>query len=199
MIILVPCKHLAVGKSRLSPCLNDRERHNLCELLLDSTLELATSLVDASHIRVVTADPDAWEIASHRRILTIQDTTGDLNSALRNAREQLTSEGTRTSPLMVLPIDLPFATREAVSVAVDLPGDVVIAGDEAGTGTNLLLLREAASNFAFRFGPESFSRHVSQARTAGLSIAFASGWRLARDIDNPDQYAAWRTQIVEGQ
>jgi 2-phospho-L-lactate guanylyltransferase len=198
MIILVPCKHLNAGKSRLSACLNDRDRRDLCERLLDSTLKLAATLVGPNQIRVVTADPKAHGIAARHLVSTIADTTDELNSALQHARFQLAQEGLRKSPLMVLPIDLPFATRESLSEAMDQPADIIIAADEEGTGTNLLLLRSDAWDFPFRFGPNSYSRHVSQAQAAGLRVATLTDWRLARDIDNPDQYAAWTTSAEAG-
>jgi len=198
MIILVPCKHLNAGKSRLSVCLNDRDRRDLCKRLLDCTLELARTLVGPNQIRVVTADPKAHGVAARHLVSTIADTTGELNSALQGARFQLAQEGLRISPIMVLPIDLPFATHESLSEAMGQPTDIVIAADEEGTGTNLLLLRSAACDFPFRFGPNSYSRHVSQAQAAGLSVATLTDWRLARDIDNPDQYAAWTTSAETG-
>jgi 2-phospho-L-lactate guanylyltransferase len=191
MIILVPCKHLGAGKSRLSPCLDDEERRRLCGQLLARTLELATSMVGAGRIRVVTADPDAQALAAQRRVSTIADTTGELNSALQRARSQLEQDGFQNGSLMVLPIDLPFATNSSLSEADKQPADIVVAPDEGGTGTNLLLLRSGAWNFPFRFGPNSYARHLSQAQSSGLTLVSLADWRLARDIDSPDQYMAW--------
>ena len=191
MIILVPCKHLDAGKSRLSTCLNDRDRRDLCERMLASTLNVLASLVPANQIRVVTADRNAQAIAIRHRVPIIADTGDDLNSALQHARFQLAQGGLANSPLMVLPIDLPFATHDSLAQAIATSTDIVIAADDAGTGTNLLLLRRGAWDFPFRFGPNSYSQHVSQARAAGLSVTTLTDWRLARDIDNPEQYAAW--------
>lgn len=191
MFVLVPCKDLGAGKSRLSPCLDDEKRRSLCGRLLVRTLELATSLVGAEQIRVVTADPDAQALAARRRISTIADTTGELNSALQHARSQLAQEGFRNGSLMVLPIDLPFATNASLSEADKQPAEIVVAPDEDGTGTNLLLLRKGAWDFPFRFGPNSYARHLSQAQSSGLTLVSLADWRLARDIDNPDQYMAW--------
>jgi len=198
MIILVPCKHLDAGKSRLSACLDDRDRHELCERMLASTLTVLASLVPVNQIRVVTADRNAQAIASRRRVPIIADTAGDLNSALQHARSQLAQEGLADTPLMVLPIDLPFATHDSLVQAMATPADIVIAADEEGTGTNLLLLRRGGWHLPFRFGPNSYSQHVSQAQAAGLSLATLADWRLARDIDNPEQYAAW-THTAEAQ
>jgi len=192
MIILIPCKRLSAGKSRLSPCLNDKERQTLCESLLARTVELAAGFVGPDLIRVITADPDAIAIATRYLVSTIPDPTSELNSALEHARSRLALEGLSNRSLMVLPIDLPFATRASLTAAGDNPADIVIAADESGTGTNLLLLRGGAWEFPFRFGPDSYSQHVSQAQLSGLTFVSLADWRLARDIDSPDQYFAWR-------
>lgn len=159
--------------------------------MLARTLGLAASLVGAAQIRVVTADPDAQAFAAQRGISTIADTTGELNSALQHARTQMAQEGFRNGSLMVLPIDLPFATNASLSEANKQSADIVVAPDEGGTGTNLLLLRNGAWGFPFRFGPNSYARHLSQAQASGLTLVSLADWRLARDIDSPDQYAAW--------
>ena len=148
-------------------------------------------MVGAGRIRVVTADPDAQALAAQRRVSTIADTTGELNSALQRARSQLEQDGFQNGSLMVLPIDLPFATNSSLSEADKQPADIVVAPDEGGTGTNLLLLRSGAWNFPFRFGPNSYARHLSQAQSSGLTLVSLADWRLARDIDSPDQYMAW--------
>ena len=154
------------------------------------------SLVSAGQIRVVTADPDAQMLAARRGISTIADTTGELNSALQHARMQLTLEGFQNGSLMVLPIDLPFATSVSLSEADKQTAEIVLAPDEGGTGTNLLLLRNGAWDFPFRFGPNSYAQHLSQARSSGLALVSLSDWRLARDIDSPDQYTAWMRASV---
>jgi 2-phospho-L-lactate/phosphoenolpyruvate guanylyltransferase len=190
MFILVPCKELNAGKSRLSSCLDAQARRGLCELFLIKTLELAAGLVPRNRIRLVAADEDAGAIAGRHGIATIADAGDGLNAALDHARTHLTTQGNLVA-LMVLPVDLPFATADSIAKATGTPGDVLIAPDEKDTGTNLLFLGPKALQIPFSFGDNSFIRHCEAARAAALDLAVVRDWRIACDIDEPAQFAAW--------
>jgi 2-phospho-L-lactate guanylyltransferase len=139
----------------------------------------------------VTSDADAGAIAARHAIPTSADASG-LNAALANAREEIARLALRPQRLMILPVDLGYATAEALADAAKLEPDVVINPDEHGRGTNFLLLSPRAERFRFCFGEESFSQHCLQARAAGLSLGVLDDPRLARDIDEPEQYIKWR-------
>ncbi len=188
MIVLVPCKRLSAGKSRLSACLDAPRRRQLCEYFLTRTLELAIALARADCVRVVTSDPAAIAAAASYSVSTLPDAGGGLNGALAFVRSELGPEPRR---LTVLPIDLPYASLDALSAAVDTKADVVISPDQNGRGTNLLVLSAKAGRFPFSFGADSCGAHSSAARAAGLSFCIINDWRLTHDIDEPGQYLAW--------
>ena len=48
IVILIPCKNLDRGKSRLAGCLTPRSRRALCEFFLCRTLDVATQTVAAA-------------------------------------------------------------------------------------------------------------------------------------------------------
>jgi 2-phospho-L-lactate guanylyltransferase len=190
--ILIPCKHLRTGKSRLSGCLDGHARRELCAQLLTRTLQHAASVAAAAQVRVVTADPEAAAIARRHAIGHIFDHGGGLNSALDGARDAVLDETSAEDGLLILPIDLPFASPAALSKALSSTGDVVIAPDESETGTNLLLLRAASLRvFRFAYGPDSYSAHLTAARSLGLSVAVLKDQRLGFDVDSSAQYAKW--------
>ncbi len=192
MYILIPCKGLRTGKSRLSRCLDEQGRQALCARFLGRTVELAADFVGPSRVRIVTSDRDALDIGSRHGVTGIPDAGAGLNAALDTARTAIVADRGFDGSLLILPIDLPFATGEAVALATALPADVVIAPDKSGTGTNLLLLRAAAIKLPFAFGPGSRSAHLARARANGLTVDTVSDDRLAHDIDAPAQYMAWR-------
>jgi 2-phospho-L-lactate guanylyltransferase len=192
--IVVPCKNLDVGKSRLSACLNSPARREFCERLLTRTLEQAVALVAPTQIWVVTSDLDAAAIARQFSVDQVADPGGGLNAALENARATLLAKIAYKSAILILPIDLPFASPDAISNVLSCAGDIVIVPDESGTGTNVLLLRSPAlRNFSFAYGLGSYAAHVAAARARGLTIETFKDWRLAFDIDEPAQYTAWRS------
>lgn len=191
MDIIVPCKGLSNGKSRLRECIGSHERRDLCEWLLVSTLRVAGRLVGARHVHVVTSDAEADAIARRHGMRRIVDSGIGLNEALDFGRTTLLAEG--RSSIMVLPIDLPYVDAQALANVVACAGDMVIASDERGSGTNILFMRDAAARMVpFAFGDGSFAAHRASARTLGLSSRIIRDWRLGFDIDEPAQYFQWR-------
>lgn len=198
MQIVIPCKSLQGGKSRLSSCLAARPRHDLCCQMLAQTLECALSVAAATNITVLTSDAEAAAIAGRYSAAVTPDPGMGLNAALEVARNAFIECRRADDSLLILPIDLPFATPSAIDEAHERRGDVVIASDQAGSGTNVLLLRGGAvARFGFRYGPDSYALHLRQARDNGLTICQVDDCRLAFDIDEPEQYAAWRSRTAE--
>jgi 2-phospho-L-lactate guanylyltransferase len=191
--ILIPCKNLDVGKSRLSECLVPVERREFCKRLLTQTLERTVALAAPANIHVVTADPEVAAKARQYSVETLSDPGGGLNAALNDARAAILKMEP-LSALLVLPIDLPLATPDVISEFINCAGDVVIAPDEGGTGTNLLLLRSPALKmFRFAYGSGSFAAHAVWAQADGLRIEVVRDERLAFDVDGPAQYATWQS------
>jgi 2-phospho-L-lactate guanylyltransferase len=190
-VILIPCKALDRGKSRLAACLTPRSRRALCEFFLCRTLDLATATVSPAHVRVVTSDPRVVTIAGEYGVAAIADREGDLNGALECGRRRILADIGDCAAL-VLPIDLPLATPAALGDIAEAQHDVVIVPDEAMDGTNVLRLGpRALRRFSFSFGPHSYAAHCGIGRAAGFDVRTMSEPSLAFDIDGPEQYRRW--------
>src|ERR1700681_1998799 len=113
-VVLIPCKHLDRGKSRLTPHLSSRSRRVLCEFFLCHTLDVATQAVAADRVYVVTGDPRAGAIAAEFGVTAISDDDTDLHSALALRRAPIVAEPADCAAL-TLPIDLPLATPAALA------------------------------------------------------------------------------------
>jgi 2-phospho-L-lactate guanylyltransferase len=190
-VILIPCKDLDRGKSRLAGCLTPRSRRALCEFFLCRTLDIATQAVRPRQVRVVTSDPRVETIARDYGVVVIPDRGGGLNAALENGRQHVIAEGGGHAGL-VLPIDLPLATPAELVMVASTPEEVVIVPDEARTGTNVLRLGPRAfGRFRFAFGVRSYAAHCAEARAAGFEAATVEAPNLAFDVDRPEQYRRW--------
>lgn len=198
MQILIPCKGLHLGKSRLAACLDEAERRELCRVLLTQTLQCALGVVESRWIHLLTPDPAAAALAERYAVGTIFDANDGLNGALEAARNLLLAGGGE-EPLLIMPIDLPFASPDALTAAQRQTGDIVIATDQDGSGTNLLMLRgRSRFQFGFCYGTRSYAAHLAQARALGLTVSELSDWRLAFDLDDAAQYAQWRAKTAAG-
>lgn len=190
--ILIPCKPLASGKTRLAPVLGAAERHALCTELLRRTLGYTLGLMPAARCHLLSADEEAAAIAAAQGVATIADPGGGLNAALRHGRDAL-CRASGIVAVLILPIDLPRLSLGPLRAFVDTDADIVIAPDRRGRGTNALYLApDAAARFDFRFGEESFAAHRRAAAEAGLSCAVFADARLAFDIDLPADLRDWR-------
>jgi 2-phospho-L-lactate/phosphoenolpyruvate guanylyltransferase len=193
MLILIPCKNLDQGKSRLATELDPRSRRSLCELFLCQTLALATSMIPPGQVKIVTDDPRAVGIGADYGASSVQDLGIDLNSALAGARNLLLSDRSFEPDVLVLPTDLPYATPNAIATVMADTADIAIVPDHEEEGTNILFLRFGAfRQFPFAFGVHSFARHCAIARSAGHTIQIVRDDRLAFDVDQPRHYLQWR-------
>lgn len=181
--ILIPCKGFRQGKSRLAPVMSPAARALLCRRLLGRTLSLAGCF--ATRIAVVSSDPEVLAFAAQRDAQPITDDGAGLNAALHHANEHLL-RGEDRGALLVMPIDLPLLDKATLGRFLAEAARIVIAPDMKEQGTNLLRIAPAArSGFAFRFGPESFERHLDVAASRSLAPSVFRSERAAFDLDEP--------------
>jgi 2-phospho-L-lactate/phosphoenolpyruvate guanylyltransferase len=187
--VIIPCKGLASGKSRLAPVLSRDARARLCAKLLQQTLDTALALVPHDKVWLVTSDAEALGIAEGRGVSVVADPGGGLNAALEVARRAVFDHDDRIAGLLVLPIDLPRLDQAALGDVLTGGADVAIAGDRAGAGTNVLHLSGAAArHLPFSYGEGSFQRHCDLARRAGHTLRIVANDVLAIDLDEPQDW-----------
>lgn len=192
-IILIPCKSLGEGKSRLAPVLSREERAALCKRFLRNTLALACAVTGSEDIRVVSSDPEAVQLAADAGVRGLDDPEGDLNNALDRAvaRTVLPESGDARRDVLVLPIDLVLATPLLLEQVLAVSGDFVLTPDRAGRGTNLLRLSgRIAEAFRFQYGEDSASRHLAEALRLEVRPELVRNPDLAFDVDTPADYEA---------
>jgi 2-phospho-L-lactate/phosphoenolpyruvate guanylyltransferase len=191
LVVLIPCKDLDRGKSRLAGCLAPRARAALCAFFLRRTLDVAIEALGRRCVRVVTGDRHVAAIAAEHGVGVIADGGGGLNVALEHGRARILSEAGNCAGL-ILPIDLPLATAGALTRIAAERHAAVIVPDENGAGTNILRLAPAAlRRFPFCYGPHSYARHTAAARRIGIDIRRIDDPELMFDVDRPEQYRRW--------
>jgi 2-phospho-L-lactate guanylyltransferase len=190
-LILIPCKDLDFGKSRLSSVIDDASRRRLCEQFLSQTLIAAAGCAGAPRIRIVSSDVRVWGIARPLGGKVIADAGGGLNAALTQARESILHESLNER-CIVLPIDLPYVSVSSLNRIMAAPGEIVIVPAGRGGGTNVLGLAPATfDRFPFMFGANSFTRHAEAARALGVEPTVVSDPDLGFDVDEPEDYREW--------
>lgn len=182
---LIPIKARGQGKTRLSGVLSEQERDGLVEAMLAHVVGVARGLAT----RVVLVGPERTGLDAG--LDWIDDAGGGLNAALDHALAQVAGRADAPERVIVLPADLPcLAADEIERLSQVPPGEVGIAPDRHGRGTNALSLPlPQAAGFAFRYGIDSAARHREQTEVLGLNAVTITGPGLEKDIDEPGDLA----------
>jgi 2-phospho-L-lactate guanylyltransferase len=191
-LILIPCKALDRGKSRLASVLDADDRLRLCEGFFRQTLSIAVASAGVDAVRTVSADPRAVQLSADAGVKVLSCEGGDLNKTLIRARAAIADQGTAHNCL-ILPIDLPYLSVRALRTFLGHGTGVVVASDRRRRGTNALWLSsEVFHRFPFLFGADSLARYVDVARQADITCNVVDDPDLAFDVDEPNDYREWQ-------
>ena len=190
---LLPHRGVNAGKSRLSAVLNDAARGKLNRWLLARTLRIvSTWLGDAQRCVVVSPCVHTLALARDAGALALRECAPvqGLNAALAQSAAHAVALGAQR--LLILPCDLPRVDIAALQSMAALPvsgGDVVIAPDRHGVGTNALLVDAGVHEFAF--GDSSLARHETLATVRGARALRCEQPALAFDLDTTEDLLQW--------
>jgi 2-phospho-L-lactate guanylyltransferase len=184
---LIPVKNLSASKSRLAKVLSPEQREKLSIFMLKRVLQVLQEGGRFNLVCLVTKDMQAAEIGRNygAEVIWESDLT-DENLALEYATEVCRSRGVKT--LLVLPADIPFLhDQDLESMLQDKARQpkVAICPSKEGMGTNALL-RTPPDAIPVRFGPNSFSLHLREAREKEIPCEVYHLPRVAFDIDTPE-------------
>lgn len=204
---IIPVGTLAGAKSRLGERLDAEEREDLVQGLLARTVLAATAVDRLDDVLVASPDRDVLRRAADLGARTLRQRSRGLNAGLAEARDDVVAGG--ADAVLVLPIDLPFVTSDAIAailapltepmaaaVAGAPTGAVVLVTDQHGSGTNALALRPPGI-IDFAFGPGSRHAHRAAAEAAGATYVEVDG-PLTVDLDTPDDFVLVETIETEG-
>jgi 2-phospho-L-lactate guanylyltransferase len=192
--VIIPVKPFVRAKSRLSEVLSPEERAHLAEGLLRHVLTVVRQVPQVAGTLVISRDSKAHAVARDLGAYTVMESgTPELNSALMRATQVVGSW--KGSAVLILPADLPFIEPQDISALIHMGqtvNTVVIATDEHRDGTNAMLVRPPGM-IRYSYGPNSFQRHLADAREQGATVKVYESPRLALDIDLPEDLAKYRT------
>jgi len=184
--ILLPVRGFESGKQRLADTLPPDRRRALNAQMFDHVFAVARDAVGASACVVVTPSAKIGALAWQAGARWLRDDGVGLNHALEQARRAALATGSRD--LLALSCDLPFLESADLAAVFSSDGDMVVAPDAEGIGTNALLIRNAAQ-VRYRFGEDSCAMHRAEAAAFGLVSVLVERPGLARDLDRPEHLA----------
>lgn len=179
IVAVIPVKRLSEAKSRLSTQLSSQERARLVTALLRRTIALLKAVDAIERIAVATEER---ELVDSLDLVDWLPDMGGLNPSLAHSAAWATQVGAQS--MLVLPCDLPLLQWSDVRAMVDSRGadaGVSIAPTQDG-GTGALLL-SPPQVLEPAFGPDSFRRHIEEARTTGVSVRTVIRRGFWNDLD----------------
>ncbi|HEV7604085.1 MAG TPA: DUF2064 domain-containing protein, partial [Candidatus Limnocylindrales bacterium] len=114
---IIPVGTLEGAKTRLGGSLDAEERLDLVEDLLERTVAAALAADGLDDVLVISPDRDVLARAAGAGARTLRQRSRGLNKGLAEARADVVAGGAEA--VLVLPIDLPFVTAQAVGAVVE--------------------------------------------------------------------------------
>jgi len=185
--ILIPVKEFCEAKKRLALHFPPGDRAALAEAMCEDFFNVVAATRCADRVFVISKEPGALSRARKLGWETIVESSQTSESDSVDEGSRYCAQR-RVDALLRLPIDLPLAEPsdiEAVFRELEAAPSAVIVPSSDGTGTNALL-RSPAVLFPSRFGPNSFPRHLAEAKACGARARVYRNPRLELDIDELD-------------
>jgi 2-phospho-L-lactate guanylyltransferase len=186
---IIPVKPLRRGKSRLAPILSEDERAKLNYAMLENTLKVVSAFPDFDEILVISRDPAALSLARQYNSRTVKEEgSPELNKAIMRAARVAIAFSAHG--VMIIPADLPLICVEDLKTFIGLSGsppEIIIAPDRRMDGTNALLISPVGI-INYCYGPQSYEKHVDQAKKCGANIKICSLPSFALDVDWPEDF-----------
>jgi len=181
-VVAVPIKPFASSKGRLAAALDAGERRSLMQATAGRILRGAG---EAGALAVVVTGDTGVAAWAHDRGFEVlaEPPGGGLDGAARAAAEGAVASG---SVWCVVHGDLPLLTPAHLEAVLSsaMEGTAVLAPSRTG-GTNIIA---AGTLIDFRYGPDSFRRHLAAFASHRLEIVVTTGTAL--DLDTPADLAA---------
>jgi 2-phospho-L-lactate guanylyltransferase len=192
---VIPAKDFSGAKQRLATFLQPHERRLLARAMLIDTLTACSQATGLDGVGVVTCDRRVAEVATSlgTDVLWEPHAAGQ-SQAVAFAAYACKQRGITT--LLTIPGDVPLITAadvEAIVAAPQPPASVVLVPNRDDLGTNAIVLTPPDC-LPLRFGYDSFQRHLRLAAEYHLRVEVRRLWRVALDIDEPEDLALFVAQ-----
>jgi 2-phospho-L-lactate guanylyltransferase len=181
---VVPVKALDASKRRLSSVLSPEKRRVLTAAMLLDVLNASKSSV-VREVLVVSPDFAVQRVIDKCGVSYLAPKRAGLNSSLKEAIDGCVQR--QADSVLILPADVPLVSAEDINRLVTLGSEqpTVVLSPSLSGGTNALFLNPP-NVIPVCFGPNSFFKHVKEARSKGVAIKFYSSRGTALDVDSEE-------------
>ena len=193
IVAIVPIKNTESSKSRLSTVLNQNQRRNLVNFLLDVTMKELNKSSFITDILLVSSDKYFKEVYNTKKIEFLTDFNEGVNKAISLADSYL--EDQKIDASIVIPIDLPLITSCDVDyfcrMSMEFPKCVIISPSKRLDGTNMML-RKPHNVIRTYYDDSNYQNHFLEAKLYNIPIKPVYRENLSFDIDTIEDLISLR-------
>jgi 2-phospho-L-lactate guanylyltransferase len=164
--------------------LDPEERWLLVLTMLEDILDTLEMVEGIQRIMVIGSQMEVKELATRYGAEYLMDKGSGLNIEIAEATDWAISHGARE--VLVLPGDIPLVRPRDIENIQGYAetGDCIVLTPSRDGGTNALL-RKPPDIIPPRFGPNSFQRHIMEAKKRGVRLEVYESPQVSLDMDHP--------------
>ena len=183
MWAIIPINNFNESFSRLSNVLNKKQREEMTQILATQVLDALTPIVSVEKIIVLSNEIEWLSSFWNKKIVVLPEPdTEQFSEKIDNTAQWIQSQG--VTAMLYLSIDLPYIQQEDIEnlISQHISGLSIVEAKK-DNGTNALIL-DLPTKMEFQFGPNSFSKHLAEARSKNINTTIVNIEYLSLDLDD---------------
>ena len=196
MWAIIPINNFNESFSRLSNVLNKKQREEMTQILATQVLDALTPIASVEKI-IVLSNEIEWLSSFWNKKITVlpESDTEQFSKKIDNTTQWIQNQG--VTAMLYLSIDLPYIQQEDIEnlISQHISGLSIVEAKK-DNGTNALIL-DLPTKMEFQFGPNSFSKHLAEARSKNINTTIVNIEYLSLDLDDWNDLHLFKKNSVE--
>ena len=196
MWAIIPINNFNESFSRLSNVLNKKQREEMTQILATQVLDALTPIASVEKIIVLSNEIEWLSSFWNKKIVVLPEPdTEQFSEKIDNTAQWIQNQG--VTAMLYLSIDLPYIQQEDIEnlISQHISGLSIVEAKK-DNGTNALIL-DLPTKMEFQFGPNSFSKHLAEARSKNINTTIVNIECLSLDLDDWNDLHLFKKNSVE--
>ena len=196
MWAIIPINNFNESFSRLSNVLNKKQREEMTQILATQVLDALTPIASVEKIIVLSNEIEWLSSFGNKKITVLPEPdTEQFSKKIDYTTQWIQSQG--VTAMLYLSIDLPYIQQEDIEnlISQHISGLSIVEAKK-DNGTNALIL-DLPTKMEFQFGPNSFSKHLAEARSKNINTTIVNIECLSLDLDDWNDLHLFKKNSVE--
>ncbi len=168
----------------------------MTQILATQVLDALTPIVSVEKIIVLSNEIEWLSSFWNKKIVVLPEPdTEQFSKKIDNTAQWIQSQG--VTAMLYLSIDLPYIQQEDIEnlISQHISGLSIVEAKK-DNGTNALIL-DLPTKMEFQFGPNSFSKHLAEARSKNINTTIVNIECLSLDLDDWNDLHLFKKNSVE--